>query len=182
LGQILLKAYFTGGSYKIMAVSQVLVRPLQEDDLGALFNIFGEILLPGDVFPYPDDTTFEQFEQIWMPVASFSYVAVCEGQVRGGYFVKPQWPGRGSHVATATYMVAKAARGQGLGLTLGQHSLAAARERGHTAMQFNQVLSTNLAAVALWQKLGFNIIGTVPGGFNHAVLGPVDTYLMHRFL
>ena len=85
-------------------------------------------------------------------------------------------------MGTATYMVAQAARGRGLGLTLGNHSLDAARAKGYTAMQFNQVLSTNLPAVALWQKIGFKIIGTVPGGFNHAVLGPADTYLMHRFL
>jgi L-amino acid N-acyltransferase YncA len=161
---------------------QVLVRPLEEADLSELFKIFGEILLPGDVFPYPPETSFEQFKTIWMPEASFSYVAVCDGQISGGYFVKPQWPGRGSHVATATYMVASAARGKGLGLTLGRHSLASAREQGYSAMQFNQVLSTNLAAVALWQKIGFKIIGTLPGGFNHAVLGPVDTYFMHRTL
>jgi len=177
----LVKAHFTKGRLVIMT-PQVLVRPLEDADLGELFKIFGEILLPGDTFPYPNETTFEQFKEIWMPAASFSFVAICDGRICGAYFVKPQWPGRGSHVATATYMVAPDARGQGLGLALGQHSLVAARERGHTAMQFNQVLSTNLPAVALWQKLGFEIIGTVPGGFNHAVLGPVDTYLMHRFL
>jgi ribosomal protein S18 acetylase RimI-like enzyme len=160
----------------------VILRPLEDADLGELFKIFGEVLLPGDVFPYPNETTFEEFKEIWKPAASFSYVALCDNQVSGAYYVKPQWPGRGGHVATATYMVAPTARGKGLGLALGRHSLEAARERGYTAMQFNLVISTNLPAVALWKKLGFKIIGTVPGGFNHAVLGPVDTYLMHCFL
>jgi L-amino acid N-acyltransferase YncA len=161
---------------------QVLVRSLQNADLAPLFEIFGEILMAGDVFPYPGETTFEQFKKIWLPEASFSNVAICDDQVCGGYYVKPQWPGRGSHVATATYLVSPAARGRGLGLTLGRHSLAAARQKGYTAMQFNLVISTNMPAVKLWQKIGFEIIGTVPGGFDHALLGPVDTYLMHRFL
>jgi L-amino acid N-acyltransferase YncA len=162
--------------------TDVLVRPLEEADLMALFEIFGAVLLAGDVFPYPIETTLEQFKEIWIAPASFSYVAICDEAIAGAYYVKPQWPGRGSHVATATYMVAPVVRGKGVGLNLGQHSLEAAREKGFTAMQFNLVISTNLPAVVLWQKLGFKIIGTVPGGFNHAVLGPVDTYLMHRFL
>ena len=55
------------------------VRPLEEADLRALFEIFCQIVLPGDTFPYPVETTFEQFERIWMPEASFSNVAVCDG-------------------------------------------------------------------------------------------------------
>jgi RimJ/RimL family protein N-acetyltransferase len=34
-------------------------------------------------------------------------------------------------------------------------------------MQFNFVVSTNTAAVALWQKLGFAIVGTLPKAFRH---------------
>jgi len=151
-------------------------------DKQALYAIFQEVLARGDVFPYPESTTLAEFEAIWMVSGSFSYVAVSDGEIVGAYYVKPQWPGRGAHVATATYMVSEAARGKKVGLTLGEHSLAAARERGYSAMQFNLVISTNLPAVSLWQKIGFKIIGTVPGGFQHKELGAVDTYLMHRFL
>jgi hypothetical protein len=49
-------------------------------------------------------------------------------------------------------------------------------------MQFNYVVSTNTAAVNLWKKLGFSIIGTVPQAFRHQTLGLVDVYVMHRFL
>lgn len=38
------------------------------------------------------------------------------------------------------------------------------------------------AAVALWQKLGFAIVGTLPKVFRHPPLGHVDAYVMHRFL
>ncbi|MBU6451191.1 MAG: GNAT family N-acetyltransferase [Cyanobacteria bacterium REEB67] len=148
----------------------------------ALFGIFKEVLEPGDIFPYPLDTTFLKFSEIWLAEKSFSYVGLLDGVICGAYYVKPQWPGRGSHVATATYMVGTAARGKGIGLALAEHSIDAARGRGYRAMQFNLVISTNKAAVKLWQKIGFQIIGTVPGGFEHAELGFVDTYLMYRFL
>lgn len=49
-------------------------------------------------------------------------------------------------------------------------------------MQFNFVVSTNRPAVALWRKLGFSIVGTLPRAFRHCELGLVDAYVMHRFL
>jgi ribosomal protein S18 acetylase RimI-like enzyme len=49
-------------------------------------------------------------------------------------------------------------------------------------MQFNFVVSTNIGAVELWKKLGFAIVGTLPRVFRHRELGPVDAYVMHRFL
>lgn len=49
-------------------------------------------------------------------------------------------------------------------------------------MQFNHVVSTNSRAVALWQSLGFAIVGTLPGAFNHPVHGYVDSYVMFRTL
>ena len=49
-------------------------------------------------------------------------------------------------------------------------------------MQFNFVVSTNAAAVALWRKLGFQIVGTLPKVYRHRDLGLVDAYVMHRFL
>ena len=48
------------------------------------------------------------------------------------------------------------------------------------AVQF--VVSTNTAAVALWQKLGFAIVGMLPKAFRHSQPGHVDAYVMHRFL
>jgi ribosomal protein S18 acetylase RimI-like enzyme len=65
---------------------------------------------------------------------------------------------------------------------MGEHCLEQARQAGYAAMQFNFVVCTNTAAVALWKKLGFEIVGTLPKAFRHATLGDVDAYVMHRFL
>ena len=49
-------------------------------------------------------------------------------------------------------------------------------------MQFNFVVSTSEAAVALWQKLGFSAAGTLPKAFRHREFRHVDVHVMHRFL
>jgi ribosomal protein S18 acetylase RimI-like enzyme len=98
------------------------------------------------------------------------------------YKLIPNGPDLGSHVANASFMVDPSAHGQGIGRAMGEHCLAQAKQAGYQAMQFNFVVSTNAAAVELWKKLGFSIVGTLPKAFNHARLGLVDAYVMHRFL
>ena len=63
-----------------------------------------------------------------------------------------------------------------------RHSQEVAIERGFTSMQFNLVVSTNEGAVRLWKELGFEIVGTLPGAFNHPRLGFVDAYVMFKKL
>jgi ribosomal protein S18 acetylase RimI-like enzyme len=79
-------------------------------------------------------------------------------------------------------MVSPEAQGVGIGKMLGQHSLDEARRQGYLAMQFNDVVSTNLAAVMLWKKLGFSVVGTLPKAFRHQRLGYVDAYVMYQLL
>jgi GNAT superfamily N-acetyltransferase len=94
----------------------------------------------------------------------------------------PNRPGPGSHVSTASFMVASNARGRGIGRALGEYALSWAREQRYAAMQFNAVVESNHAAVRLWQALGFHIIGTVPEAFEHPTLGRVGLHVMHRRL
>ena len=52
------------------------------------------------------------------------------------------------------------------------------RRQGYAGIQFNAVVETNMAAVRLWQDLGFRILGTVPGAFRSATHGPVGLHVM----
>lgn len=103
-------------------------------------------------------------------------------QVVGTYILRPNQAGAGSHVANAAFMVAPNTRGQGIGRTMGEHSLNEARRLGFRAMQFNFVVSTNKSAIHLWEQLGFEIVGTLPGAFRHPEKGYVDVYVMFRSL
>jgi ribosomal protein S18 acetylase RimI-like enzyme len=79
-------------------------------------------------------------------------------------------------------VVDETAQGRGIGFLMGEHSLVEARRLGYLAMQFNYVISTNSAAVILWKKLGFAIVGTLPRAYRHRRLGYVDAYVMYQLL
>jgi GNAT superfamily N-acetyltransferase len=90
--------------------------------------------------------------------------------------------GPGSHVSTASFMVAADARGRGVGGALCRFAMGWARDRGYAGMQFNAVAESNHVAVALYQRHGFDVVGTVPGAFAHPALGRVGLHVMYREL
>jgi len=73
-------------------------------------------------------------------------------------------------------------RGKGIAQRLCRHSLEYAKQAGYRGMQYNLVVSTNKAAVHLWKKMGFKIVGTLPGVFHHPGIGDVDAYVMFQIL
>jgi GNAT superfamily N-acetyltransferase len=92
----------------------------------------------------------------------------------------PNRPGRGAHIATASFMVSPDAQGRGVGRKLGEYAVQWAREAGYAGMQFNAVVETNVAAVGLWKALGFEITGTIPEAFDSASHGRVGLHVMHQ--
>jgi ribosomal protein S18 acetylase RimI-like enzyme len=150
-------------------------------DLDAMWDIFQSAIVAGDALPFTADFDRETFDSLWFG-AQTSYLAIVDSAVLGMYKLGTNYPGLGSHVASATYLVSSAAQGKGIGRALVLHSIAQAQDEGFMAMQFNYVVSTNAPAVELYRKLGFSIVGTLPKAFRHQELGLVDAYVMFRFL
>jgi ribosomal protein S18 acetylase RimI-like enzyme len=63
-----------------------------------------------------------------------------------------------------------------------EHSQLEALSLGFRAMQYNLVVSTNQAAVHLWERDGFDIVGTLPEAFRHPRLGFADAFVMFKRL
>lgn len=161
----------------------VRIRPYDADDWPAIWPIFHEIAASGETYAYDPAWPSEQARQVWVEEPPWRMVVAHDGpRLLGTAKVGPNRPGPGSHVATASFMVAAEARGRGVGRALGEHVLDLARRHGYAAMQFNAVVETNTGAVRLWQALGFSIVGTVPEAFTHPTLGRVGLHIMHRFL
>jgi ribosomal protein S18 acetylase RimI-like enzyme len=78
--------------------------------------------------------------------------------------------------------VSSSARGRGVGRALGEEVIAWCAAEGFRAIQFNAVVETNAAAVALWRSLGFEVVGTVPEAFRHPRDGYVGLHVMLRRL
>lgn len=160
----------------------LVLRPFTSSDAAPLWSIAREVFLDGTTYA-PDETMPEaQFLGDWSGRGGEQWVAESDGRLVGAYTVRRNQPGRGAHVATASYLVDATARGQGVGRALGEHSLVRARALGFVAVQFNFVVSTNLPAVRLWQSLGFSILATLPAAYRHRTEGAVDAYLMWRDL
>ncbi len=166
----------------------MLIRDATPADLAAIVTVFRDIVADGETYAYPEDLTDEQIAATWMePPPARCVVAYAadgtdggEGTFLGTAKAGPNRPGRGDHIATASFMVSPAAQGRGVGRALAEEVLRWAIEQGYAGMQFNAVVETNMAAVALWQQLGFSIVGSVPGAFRSKHHGPVGLHVMYR--
>ena len=158
------------------------IREATDDDRDQIWPFFQRIVLEGETYAYPEDLTYESARDLWFEPGGHVVVAVDGPTVLGSAKTGPNRPGRGRHVSTASFMVAPAAAGRGVGRALGEYVLGWARDAGFRSMQFNAVVETNTAAVHLWRSLGFEVIGTVPEAFNSRRHGYVGLHVMYRRL
>ncbi|CAO2653398.1 Nn.00g028090.m01.CDS01 [Neocucurbitaria sp. VM-36] len=79
----------------------------------------------------------------------------------GSFYVKPNYPGRSSHVCNGGFLVTEASRGKGVGKLLGKAYLEWAPKLGYAYSVFNLVYETNVASCRIWDSLGFERIGRV---------------------
>jgi ribosomal protein S18 acetylase RimI-like enzyme len=160
----------------------IAIRPVSTADADAIWSALEPVLRAGDVYALPRDWTRDAALAYWLSPAHEVHVAEVSGEVLGTYYLRANQQGGGSHVCNAGYLTHPAASGRGIARAMCAHSLETARARGYRAMQFNFVVATNTRAVALWQAMGFAIVGRLPGAFAHPTHGDVDAFVMYRHL
>lgn len=172
-----------GGAGARLSFDRLTLAEAQPDDWPGIWWVFHSVIATADTYPYPPDMTEGDARSVWMKSGEgeATFVARIGDEIVGTAYIKPNQPGLGDHVANAGWMVAPDRQGQGLGRRFAEYVIDQARERGYRAMQFNSVVSTNNAAVALWESFGFEIVGTVPAAFRHPS-GLVPIHVMYREL
>lgn len=162
-------------------LSPMLIREATTEDWPAIWPFFHEIVVAGETFTYPLDLGEENARSWWLlEPPNRTVVAVDgDGTILGTAKMNNNHMGNGSHIASASYMVDPKHSGQGVGRALCEYTLEWARASGFRAMQFNAVVETNVHAVKLYRSLGFEILGTLPEGFNHPEHGFVGLHIMH---
>jgi L-amino acid N-acyltransferase YncA len=164
-------------------VRDIQIRQATDADFNAMWTIFQAHVAEGETFVHGPSASLEESHDYWFAPKASTFVAVKGGErILGMYKLQPSQVGRGRHVANAAYMVSPNAQGVGLGRMLGEHSILEARRQRYLAMQFDYVVSTNNAAISLWKRLGFSIVGTLPKAYRHRRLGYVDAYVMYKLL
>ncbi len=132
-------------------------------------------------FPYDPAMTEDEARSRWaITPPGRTLVADSNGQILGTANMYANRPGPGKHIASGSFMVGRAARGQGVGRGLVEAALAWAVDSGFAGVQFNAVVEGNLAAEKLYADLGFVTIGTVPGAFNSPTKGRVGLHVLYR--
>ncbi|MEV8229002.1 GNAT family N-acetyltransferase [Streptomyces sp. NPDC079167] len=162
----------------------MLIREATDKDWPAIWPFFRAIVVAGETFTYPADLVEDVAQGWWLlPEPGRTVVAVDDaGTVLGTAKMNRNHMGNGSHIASASYMVAPEHSRQGVGRALCEYTVDWARAAGYRAMQFNAVVETNVHAVRLYRSLGFEVTGTLPEGFNHPTHGYVGLHIMHKLL
>lgn len=160
----------------------MIIREATEQDFAAIWPIFQEIVAAGETYAYRRDTSRDEALKIWVKQPRQTFVVEEDGRILGTYTIKTNQDGPGSHVCNCGYMVSSQARGRGLATAMCEHSQTVAVALGYKAMQFNFVAASNVGAVRLWQKLGFEVVGRLPKAFNHPTQGFVDALVMYKWL
>ena len=154
------------------------IRVATAADFEGIWPIFHEIVAAGTTYAIDWDTDLDGAQRIWMEAPLETWVAVDGGMIAGTYYIKANQAGGGAHVCNCGYMVASDAQGRGIARAMCEHSQIRALELGFRAMQFNFVLATNVGAIGLWKKLGFEVVGRLPEAFEHPEAGFVDAVVM----
>ena len=159
------------------------IRPITEADWSGVWPIVEAVVREGETYAYPLDLGADEAHDLLVErPPGLTVVLEEDGRILGTAKMGPNRPGHGDHVGTASFMVARDARGRGVGRRLAEHVVEWHRDAGYRAIQFNAVVESNTAAVRLWQSLGFEIVGTVPAAFRSPTHGYVGLHVMHLAL
>lgn len=139
-------------------------RNYKDCDLECMTSMWNEILEDGMSFPGTELYESSQFQKMLDEQTR----VVCmekDGELVGYYILHPNNIGRCSHIANASYVIKKTMRGKHLGKFLVQNSIEEAERLTFRGLQFNAVVSINKSALIIYEQIGFQKIGIIPGGF-----------------
>jgi L-amino acid N-acyltransferase YncA len=158
------------------------MRLSEQNAVRALLN---QIIIEDQTYPQNQPLSEVEFAAYWMTHDAFVVTADDETaatpeEILGAFYLKPNFPGRCSHICNAGFIVQPSMRGQGIGRLMGQGMLEIATLQGYTAVMFNLVFANNTPSIQLWESLGFQIIGRIPSAAHLSDGRVVDTLMMYR--
>lgn len=165
-----------------MNKQDIIIRPTNNADAEAIWNILKPVIRAGDTYTFPQDMSEQAALAYWLANSHQVFVATINDKIIGTYYIHPNNTGGGAHIANCGYMTSPEARGKGIARAMCIHSQEIARASGYKAIQFNFVVVTNIYAIKLWKNLGFETVGRLPEVFNHPDQGMVDALVMLKKL
>lgn len=145
---------------------RISIRQYRSADVSAMVQIWNEVVEDGEAFPQEEGLAAESGLDFF---TAQTYSAVAEdtdsGKILGLYILHPNNVGRCGHIANASYAVSRESRGLHIGEKLVKDCIVQGKAHDFRILQFNAVVFSNIHARHLYERLGFQQIGVVPGGF-----------------
>lgn len=160
---------------------RISIRPYTQTDAPALWALLEPAFRAGDAYAVDSGISEADAISFWTKRPKTVFIAQTDRPL-GTYFITPNQGGGGAHVCNCGFVTHPEARGQGLASEMLTHALKQAPRMGFSAMQFNFVVVTNIGAIRLWQRAGFDTVGRLPGAFRHPTKGYVDALVMYKSL
>lgn len=160
----------------------MLIRDALDADWPAIWPFFHEIVVAEETYVYDPRITSGDARAMWLagpPAHTVVAIGDDGATVMGTAKMGPNKDGPGAHIGTASFMVDPAYGGRGVGRALCEYVIGWHRAAGFRGIQFNAVVATNTNAIALYEALGFTVIGTVPGAFRSPTAGYVGLHVMY---
>ena len=162
--------------------NDVSITPYTPDQADALWAILQPTFRAGDTYTIDPQISAADAVNYWSGEGREVWMVGTEAGPLGTYYIRPNQGGGGSHVCNCGFVTHPDARGRGIARAMLAHALGRAKEIGYRAMQFNFVIANNTRAVATWERAGFDVVGRLPGAFNHPTDGYVDALVMYKSL
>ncbi|PMB15244.1 GNAT family N-acetyltransferase [Fischerella thermalis CCMEE 5282] len=160
------------------------MHPEEQEEVRKLLNV---VILEGQTYPQKQPLSPSEFAAYWLTQDAFVVRTAAESathqakEILGAFYLRPNFPGRCSHICNAGFIVQPGKRGLGIGRFMGEAMLSIAASLGYEGVVFNLVFATNIASIQLWKSLGFQIIGQIPAAVKLDVQ-QVDALIMYRGL
>jgi RimJ/RimL family protein N-acetyltransferase len=130
-------------------------------------RLMNDVIVEGKSWPF--ETVFEtqeSFRAYFLSHAAFVVRTMDDkdenGAILGCFYIKPNYPGRCSHIANGGFIVDPKYRGGRAGTLMGACFKRYAKDLGYRGAYFNLVFDSNVASVKLWEKLGFDRVAIIP--------------------
>lgn len=176
-------------TFHLKDATPVSLDTMQPEEVEVVRELLNHVIVEGISYPQDQPLSPQDFQAYWMKGDAF-VVRQAQGgngdsteqKIVGAFYLKPNFPGRCSHICNAGFIVPPEVRGQGVGRLMGEAMLTLARDRGYRAVMYNLIFETNVPSLKLWESLGFQEIGRIPGAAHFPDGRYVDAIMMHYVL
>lgn len=145
-----------------MKTIEATVRRFKPEEIPAMRAIWNEVVEAANAFPQESGLDADSDAERFFSAQDYTAVAESQGKILGLYILHPNNIGRCATIANASYAVESESRGKGIGKLLVEDSLVQGKKLGFRVLQFNAVLKSNVSAIRLYERLGFESLGTIP--------------------